>query len=198
MNSSVQMLYEEHDIYISYSISPTEFWIQLKADKDLINKVDEALVHHMETAPLRVARPIVGHIYVMEHPTLGGHYRARVSALNGDTVVACFVDYGDVVPVSIEKIFSPPAGLELIHPLAACCRTKRRSWSPEAKERFISITSTSETVFRACFGSFIGKSVRVVESLFLHGKNIEEDIFPRVDKQVKLSLFLNYFLNYLH
>ncbi len=188
---------KDHEIYISYSISPTEYWIQFKADEDLINEVDEALVQHMERTPLKVECPVVGQIYAMEHPILGGHYRGRVSSLNGDTVVACFVDYGDFVPVSMEKIFLLPAGLELLHPLAARCRSKRRYGSSESKKSFISITSDFEAVFRASFGPIISKSVREVEALFLNGKNIEKDIFPGSDKQVTFYL-LFYWLYYLH
>ncbi len=79
------------------------------------------LVQYTKTPPLRVARPVVGQLYVMEHPILGGHYRTRIAALNCDTVVACFVDYGDVVLVWIKKIFVPPDGLELLNfwPLVA-------------------------------------------------------------------------------
>jgi len=56
---------------------------------------------------------------------------------------------------------------------------KRQDWPVEAKERFVSMTSDLETVFRASFGPIVGKSVREVEALLLDGKNIEDDIFPK-------------------
>lgn len=176
---SIKLQKIDHEVYLSYSKSPSEFWAQLKVDEDIVNSVAEELVRHMEKSPLRVARPIAGEIYVMEHPTLGGHYRAQVTAVAGDTVEACFVDYGDVLPVLIDKVFTPPASLKELSPLAICCRMKRQDWSVEAKERFVSITSDLETVFRASFGPIVGKTVREVEALLLDGKNIEDDIFPK-------------------
>ena len=186
---------KEHDVYISYSKSHTEFYIQLKADEEIINMVPDLLVKHMETAPQRVTRPVVGQIYVMEHPTLGGHFRARVSSITGNTVQACFVDYGDMLPVPIEKIYVAPAGLDSLPPLAACCRMQSLDWSQEAQESFLSITSNIEAVFRVSLGPMVGQSVREVEALFLHGQSIEEKIFPRVDKQVNNTLlFLLFYL----
>ena len=185
-DSSINPKINDSEIYISYSKSPSEFWVQLKADEDIVNAVAEELTQHMEKTPPKVPRPIVGQIYVVEHPTLGGHFRARITAIAGDIVEASFVDYGDVLHVSIGKVFSLSARLEALPPLAACCRMKRQDWSVAAKERFMTVTSNLEAVFRASFGPVIGKSVREVEALFLDGKNIEDDIFPN---QVNCLLF---------
>lgn len=173
---SIRLQTKDQEVHVSYWKSPTEFWVQLKADEDIFNSVAEELIEHMEKAPPRVARPIIGQIYVIQHPTFDGYFRVRVSAIAGDMVEACFVDYGYVLPVPIDKVFSPSARLQAIPPLAACCRLKKQDWSVESKQEFVSITSNFGTVFRASFGPIVGKSVRQVEALFLLGKNIEDDI----------------------
>lgn len=78
---SIKLQKIDREVYLSYSKSPSEFWLQLKAEEDIVNSVAKELVHHMEKSPQRVGRPIVGQMYVMEHPTLGGHYRARLQPL---------------------------------------------------------------------------------------------------------------------
>ncbi len=140
----------------------------------------------MKKAPPRVTRPVIGQVYIIEHPTLGGYFRARVSTITGNTVEAFFVDYGDKLhPVPMENIFEPPPGFDSLPPLAICCRMKSRGWSKQAQERFIKITSDTEAVFQVSFGSIIGQSVRELEALLLLGKSIEEYIFSQVDEQVK-------------
>ncbi len=173
-----------YDVYLSFVKSPLEFYIQLKADEEVVNKVGEDLTQELRKAHLPV---IVEQLYAVEHPTFGGIFRARVTSVNAGTAEAFFVDYGDVHTVKIESIFSLPERLRLLPPLATRCSMKRHQWSLEAATRFLSMTSNSEEVFHVTFGPSGDDAVHRVDGLLLGGKNIEEDMFPKL--QVNLNLF---------
>jgi len=89
-----------YTVFVSYVKSASEFWIQFKANEQIINDLGEELAQHVEKGANRVERPIVGQLYAMERPIFGGYFRARVSSCDGKMVQATFVDYGDDHPVS--------------------------------------------------------------------------------------------------
>lgn len=178
-----------HDVFASFVNSPSEFYIQLKADEGIINQLLVDLSEPLE----RASRPVVvDQLYAVEHPMIGGKFRARITSIYGKNAKAFFVDYGDVQAVPIESIFVMPEPLRLLPPLAIRCSMKRQKWLPEEKEKFSSITSDLDNVFRATFGTIDENGIRRVDALFLDGKNIEDDIFPTKLHQ-KVILLTEYF-----
>jgi len=171
---SKEMVSDGYDVYVSYAKCPSEFWLQLKADEELVNKVTEDLTHELVKAKLPV---VADQLYAVEHPIFGGKFRAQVIPVNEATAQAFFVDYGDVHSVPIESILVLPERLRLLPPLSTRCSMKRKEWSLDEQTSFISITSNNEGVFRATFGPLGEDSVRQVDALLLGGKNIEDDIF---------------------
>ena len=176
-DAKCQLIPDGYDVYVSYVKSASEFWIQLKSDEQIINQVGEELAQHIEKGASKIERPVVGQVYAMELPDVGGYYRARVNSLDGNKVLASFVDYGDTHPVSVEKVFSMPDRLGALPPLAIRCSMSRRKWPLEAEKQFVTRTSDLETVFRAVFQSSCEEGIRVVDSLYAAGKNLESEIF---------------------
>jgi len=131
-----------YDVFVSYVKSASEFWIQLKEDEQLVNSVGEELTQHVEKGACRVERPLVGQLYAMERPDVGGYYRARVSSCDGQIVQATFVDYGDAHPVSIEKVFPLPDGLRALPPLATRCSISCQKWPLEEVKPIVTMTPT--------------------------------------------------------
>jgi len=80
-----------------------------------------------------------------------------------------------VIASFFEKIYALPMRLKVLLPLAFPCKMERQEWPLEDKNRFISIASNRENVFRATFGEVDDFGVRCVHALFLDGKNIEDD-----------------------
>jgi len=185
-----------YDVYVSFVKSASEFWIQLKSDEQMVNDVGEELAQHVEKGASRVEHPVVGQLYAMELPDVGGYYRARVCSVDGKMVQATFVDYGDAHPVSCEKVFTLPDRLEALPPLATRCSMSRQKWPLEAEKRFVMMTYDPATVFRAVFQSSSGEGIRVVDSLSLDGRNIEQKIFAGLDVVclVNLNSVLLYYL----
>lgn len=125
-------------------------------------------------------RPEVGQLYTMESPDYGGYYRVRVGSVDGKMMYAIFIDYGDAHPVLDGKVFSLPNRLRSLPPLAMRCSMRRQIWSLEAKKHFVAMTSDpARKVFRAVLQSEFG-GIRVVDSLTLDGKNIEQEIISKV------------------
>jgi len=169
-----------YDVYISYVDSPSDFWIQFKAEENVINKVLDDLPGKLKKPNLPI---VVDQLYAVEHPTIGGKFRARIISVYGNSAKAFFVDYGDVQPVPIESIFLMPEPLRLLPPLATRCRMERQKWLPEEKIKFRQVTSDLDNVFRATFGATDANGVRCVDALFFDGKNIEDDIFPSLQNK---------------
>jgi len=91
-----QLRLDGYDVYISYVKGPSQFWIQLKEDEQIINDVADELAKHVENkGARRVERPEVGQLYTMESPDYGGYYRVRVGSVDGKMMCATFIDYGD-------------------------------------------------------------------------------------------------------
>ena len=53
-----------------------------------------------------MGRPVIGQLYALERPDVGGYFRARVCSCDGKMVQATLVDY--TATVSIEKVYSLP------------------------------------------------------------------------------------------
>ena len=169
-----------HDIFVSFVNSPSEFYIQLKADEGIINQLLEDLTEPLQRADLPV---VVDQLYAVAHPTMGGKFRARIISVSGTDAQVSFVDYGDEYPVPMASIFVLPERLRLLPPLATRCRMERQEWLPDEKKKFISITEDLDNVYRATFGDVDDYGVRRVHALFLGGKNIEDDIFPEPENK---------------
>lgn len=167
-------------VHISCVNSPSDLHVQMKADQDLINYINWELEHYIENGAVVVERPIVDQLYVMEHPSLGGFYRVRITLMDDDAVEACFVEYGDVYYVHTPRIYELPEHFKRLPFLAARCSMKRDKWAPEAKDRFVSIVSNTVTVFRAVFDSVEENGIFRIASLFHDNKNIEDIIFTKL------------------
>jgi len=185
-----QLRPDGYDAYVSHVKSASEFWIQLKEDEQIVNDIGEELAQHVEKGATRVERPVVGQLYAIELPDVGGYYRARVSSLDGNKVLASFVDYGDAHLVSIEKVFSMPDRLGALPPLAIRCSMSRPKWPLEAEKQFVMMTFDPAVVFRAVLRqSTSDEGIQVVQSLALDGKNIELEIFAELDAALKVFFF---------
>jgi len=182
-DSSPAVLPSRQEVYVMYVKSPAEFWIQLKSEESIFNEIRTGLGPHFEKSAKRVHRPEVYSYYATEHPTFGGLYRAFISSVHRDTVVATFIDYGDVLSIPKKNFYALPGRFETLPALAHWCCMKRRDWSPEATNSFITIVSNQHAVFQAVLGPLSDKAsaVHQVDSLFLGEKNIEEMIFTEVE-----------------
>jgi len=177
-----------YHIYISSVKSPSEFYIQMKADEELIDKISCELEQHVRTSASIVERPISEQLYVMEHPTLGGSYRVRITPMDGNAVEAFFVEYGETHFVQSPKIYTLPEHLKELPFLAACCSMKKEKWTAEAKDRFVTIASDQITVFRAVFDPAKENGNLHIVSLFQDETNIEDKVFAGLVEDSSTSI----------
>lgn len=168
---------EGYEVYVSSVSSPSKFYVQLKTDEDLINDISCQLDHFVRDDAAIVERPYVDQLYVMKHPILGGYYRVRITPMDADEVEACLVDYGETHFVPSPKIYQLPEHLKELPSLAARCSMKCDKWAPETKDRFVTIVSDLNIVFRAVFDPVKKDGTLQIVSLFQDEKNIEDTIF---------------------
>ena len=83
----------------------------------------EVALHVLKGAS-RMGRPVIGQLYALERPDVGGYFRARVCSCDGKMVQATLVDY--TATVSIEKVYSLPDRLVALPPLAMRCSMSRQ------------------------------------------------------------------------
>lgn len=163
-----------YQVYISCVNSPSDFYVQMKADEDLIYAISIQLEQCVKNGAAVVKHPVVDELYVMEHPTLGGFYRVRITPMVDGAVEVCFVEYGETHSVQKPKIYQLPTHLKWLPFLAARCSTKRENWTQEAKDCFVVIASDNATVFRAVFDAVEENGTFRIHALFQDFKNIED------------------------
>lgn len=68
-----------YDVYVPYVDFPLDFWINLKADKEMVTKVVEDLNPKLKKTILPVE---VGPLSAVEHSTLVGKFRERIISVH--------------------------------------------------------------------------------------------------------------------
>ena len=179
---------EGYQVYISSVNSPSDFLVQMKAGEDLIYGISSELEQYVEDGAAVVERPVVDQLYVMEHPNLGGFHRVRITQMDGDAVEIGFVEYGEVHSIQTPRIYELPEHLKELPFLAARCSMKREKWTPEAQDRFMTVTSDQTSLFRAVFGPVKKDGTLQIVSLFQDGKNIEDVIFAGLCEDSLMSI----------
>uniref|UniRef100_A0A0P6EK20 Tudor domain-containing protein n=1 Tax=Daphnia magna TaxID=35525 RepID=A0A0P6EK20_9CRUS len=168
-----QLPIERVKVYVSYSVSPNEFWLQLRQNDDvLVEMLDEiAQIYEADKESFRIkGQPLVHQIYGVHHPSYGGWYRAEVKGISDDTAEVCFVDYGDTLTVPLENVLDLPEKFSSIPAMAI--RGNLSMESPLAiAETFNAVCFQPDQMQWASLGTD-ENGVRFVKSLFIGDANV--------------------------
>ena len=172
-----------HEVFVSYVVSPDQFWIQKKSDADSLDDMRNE-IYDMYDGPnsasvLPFFKPVVGsQIYAARHVD-GDWYRVQLMAVSDHlSAEAHFVDYGDSHTVSWTHIRPLPKKWFNVAPFAIRCRlqipNRPNQWSQEMVQFFIG-NCKSDVVFNAVFGPKEG-DIQPVKSLSSTNSNIVDEL----------------------
>ncbi|KFQ24658.1 Tudor domain-containing protein 6, partial [Mesitornis unicolor] len=135
-------------IYVSVVDGPEYFW-SCGADTEDVNYIKKKIkeAENLGLKSLNDCRSCIkiGDICLAKYSKDGNFYRARVSSIEGDSIVVRHVDYGSEEAVSLEMVSQIPCELLRVPNQAfACClsgfKSSEGSWLSEAKSKFYDVT----------------------------------------------------------
>ncbi|KAI9557952.1 hypothetical protein GHT06_014704 [Daphnia sinensis] len=160
-------------VYVSYSVSPNEFWLQLRQNDDaLIEMLDEiASIYGTDKESFRIkGQPVLHQIYGVHHPSYGGWYRAELKNISEDIAEVQFVDYGDTLTVPLENILELPP--KFANTPAMAIRGNLSVESSQAiAEKFNAVCFQPDQMHWASLGTD-ENGVQFVKSLFIGDTNV--------------------------
>ncbi|XP_030347035.1 LOW QUALITY PROTEIN: tudor domain-containing protein 6 [Strigops habroptila] len=173
-------------IYVTVGNGPEYFW-SCSADTEDMKYIEEKIEEAENTGlnSLNDCRACIksGDICLAKYSQDGKFYRAKVSSVEGDSVVVRHVDYGSEETISMELVRQIPCELiQVPNQAFACClsgfNSSEGSWLSEAKEKFYDMTQdvlleakVIET--QECKASKVPLSVVKLEA---SGKSINEEM----------------------
>ncbi|XP_057380222.1 uncharacterized protein LOC130702570 isoform X2 [Daphnia carinata] len=182
----------ELEVYVAYSISPDNFWIQRKEDESKLAEIQDLMYRELEGANAGSYRmqghPVPGPIYAVNHPIYHTWYRAQVEHVDGHSRMAevQFIDYGDRHKVSLSDFRHLPNSLKDYPSMAieSCLnfQSRPKHWPEQALKYFSSICSP-EVVFRVKFGTKNG-NVQQIDCM----ETPTENVIEILNSKIKQSL----------
>lgn len=191
-NIGIPMKPIELDVYVAYSVSPDNFWIQRKEDENKVTEIQDQLYQKLggvETDAYRMQeRPNLEQIYAVNHPMYHTWYRAQVEFLDGHSGMAevQFIDYGDRHKVNLADFRHLPMNLKHIPPMAVesslNLQSKPKLW-PQGTLKYFNSICSPDMVFQVKFGAKSG-NVQEIDSM----ETPTENIIETLNSKIKQSL----------
>uniref|UniRef100_A0A672UDV1 Tudor domain containing 6 n=1 Tax=Strigops habroptila TaxID=2489341 RepID=A0A672UDV1_STRHB len=193
-------------IYVTVGNGPEYFW-SCSADTEDMKYIEEKIEEAENTGlnSLNDCRACIksGDICLAKYSQDGKFYRAKVSSVEGDSVVVRHVDYGSEETISMELVRQIPCELiQVPNQAFACClsgfNSSEGSWLSEAKEKFYDMTQdvlleakVIET--QECKASKVPLSVDIRLSVVSHGSfdSLTATYLCEVNDFMIENLFLN-------
>ncbi|NXT77158.1 TDRD1 protein, partial [Zapornia atra] len=170
------------DVVVCVLYSPGEFYCQISDNSELLalKVLNESLSEYCQKTPPNVFKPQNGEPCCAFFSDDGNWYRAVVKNVTSDgTVEVCFVDYGNVEKVPLDKIrHISPSFLELPFQGIKCwlsgIEPGDSKWVAEATARFHVYTAGVKLQARVTSLSRDGAGVELIDNSTGHPKVINE------------------------
>ncbi|NXT33693.1 TDRD1 protein, partial [Pelecanoides urinatrix] len=170
------------DVVVCTLYNPGEFYCQISNSSGLLalNLLNEALSEYCQKTPPNVYKPKNGEPCCAFFSDDGNWYRALVQNVTSDgTVKVCFVDYGNVEEVPLDKIRHISSSfLKLPFQGIKCwlsgIKPGNSKWIPEATARFRMYTAGIKLQARVTSLSRDGAGVELIDNSTGHPKVINE------------------------
>ncbi|XP_074730149.1 tudor domain-containing protein 1 [Strix uralensis] len=170
------------DVVVCALYNPGEFYCQISNNSELLalNLLNESLSAYCQKTPPNVVKPVNGEPCCAFFSDDGNWYRALVKNVTSDgTVRVCFVDYGNVEEVPLDKIRQISSSfLKLPFQGIKCwlsgIKPGNSKWIPEATARFCMYTAGKKLQARVTSLSRDGAGVELIDSSTGHPKVINE------------------------
>nr|XP_021151157.1 tudor domain-containing protein 1 isoform X1 [Columba livia] len=170
------------DVVVCTLYSPGEFYCQIsnKSELHALNSLNKSLSEYCQKTPPNNFKPENGEPCCAVFPTDGNWYRALVQNVTSDgTVKVCFVDYGNVEEVPLDKIRQISSSfLKLPFQGIKCwlsgIKPGDSKWIPEATARFHMYTAGVKLQARVTSLSSNGAGVELIDNSTGHPKVINE------------------------
>ena len=139
------------DAYVSFAESPARFYIQLVENYTSLEQLSTILNKDGWNAqPSGAVRPDVGTFCVAQFSEDKLWYRARVTAVHGNEVEVCFIDFGNSERVQVSKLRPLQSQCEKIPCAAVPCTldglAPDTAKSPDVMQKFSKLASDSKLV----------------------------------------------------
>ncbi|XP_076103467.1 tudor domain-containing 6-like isoform X3 [Mytilus galloprovincialis] len=136
-------LNSEIEVLLADNTSPDHFAVQLQ-DAEILTAVDELLNkmnNFYNTGGEIVQSPNIGMVYAAQFSADNNWYRARVDAINGDSVAVTYIDYGNTENLLAEKLRLLSIDMTSMKSAAIICQLDGLqavggSWSRKAIDKF--------------------------------------------------------------
>ena len=107
--------------YLTFEVSQQEFYIQLTAESELLEKLTSS-VQAESTSNKQLVNPVVGQSCIAMFSEDESWYRAKILGHNDQQVQVFFVDFGNSSFVDCKHVLEISEDLSSTHPLAVPCR----------------------------------------------------------------------------
>ncbi|KFW68477.1 Tudor domain-containing protein 1, partial [Pygoscelis adeliae] len=170
------------DVVVCTLYNPGEFYCQISNNSELLalNLLNKSLSEYCQKTPPNVFKPENGEPCCAFFSDDGNWYRALVQNVTSDgTVKVCFVDYGNVEEVPLDKIRHISSSfLKLPFQGIKCwlsgIKPGNNKWIPEATARFHTYTAGMKLQARVTSLSRDGAGVELIDNSTGHPKVINE------------------------
>uniref|UniRef100_A0A8C8BCP7 Tudor domain-containing protein 1 n=1 Tax=Otus sunia TaxID=257818 RepID=A0A8C8BCP7_9STRI len=177
-NWSSLTLKQTVDVVVCTLYSPGEFYCQISNNSELLalNLLNKSLSAYCQKTPPNVVKPVNGEPCCAFFSDDGNWYRALVKNVTSDgTVRVCFVDYGNVEEVPLDKIRQISSSfLKLPFQGIKCwlsgIKPGNSKWIPEATARFRMYTAGKNLQARVTSFSRDGAGVELTDNSTGHPK----------------------------
>uniref|UniRef100_A0A663MQ48 Tudor domain containing 1 n=1 Tax=Athene cunicularia TaxID=194338 RepID=A0A663MQ48_ATHCN len=162
------------DVIVCELYNPGEFYCQISNNSELLalNLLNKSLSAYCQKTPPNVFKPVNEEPCCAFFSDDGNWYRALVKNVTSDgTVRVCFVDYGNVEEVPLDKIRQISSSfLKLPFQGIKCCS----KWIPEATARFRMYAAGKKLQARVTSLSRDGAGVELIDNSTGHPKVINK------------------------
>uniref|UniRef100_A0A8C0IG16 Tudor domain containing 1 n=1 Tax=Bubo bubo TaxID=30461 RepID=A0A8C0IG16_BUBBB len=170
------------DVVVCALYSPGEFYCQISNNSELLalNLLNKSLSAYCQKTPPNVVKPVNGEPCCAFFSDDGNWYRALVKNVTSDgTVRVCFVDYGNVEEVPLDKIRQISSSfLKLPFQGIKCwlsgIKPGNSKWIPEATARFCMYTAGKKLQARVTSLSRDGAGVELIDNSTGHPEVIND------------------------
>ncbi|NXD08450.1 TDRD1 protein, partial [Nothocercus nigrocapillus] len=160
------------DVIVSALYNPGEFYCQISNDSELLalNSLNKSLSEYCQKTPPSVFKPKNGEPCCAFFSADGNWYRALVQNVASDGAVkVCFVDYGNVEEVPLDKIRQISSSfLKLPFQGIKCwlsgIKPVNSKWIPEATARFHMYVASSKLQARVVSFTSDGAGVELIDN----------------------------------
>ncbi|KAI4503981.1 hypothetical protein M0802_000452 [Mischocyttarus mexicanus] len=177
--NSQLIINQKYNVSVSHIDSPSQFWIQLTDEAEILKEKQAELQTHIAACPLLNGILEEGSLCAAVYSIDNMWYRAEVIDADEDIVTVRFIDYGktDVIDNKSDKIRALTDHLKSIKRFSTKSRldiipVDTEDWSEATCDRFSNLVMTADVLEALIISNSIPKRIE----LFVNDKSISETL----------------------